>query len=86
VGKVEYGSPWKVREMAGMAAAMDAVGPPTRLAIVAESDLHFGLARMYQAFREANPKSTREVRAFRDYAEALRWLKEPASPPGEAPV
>jgi len=79
VERVEYGSPWKVREMAGMAAAMDAAGAPTRLAIVAESDPHFGLARMYQTFREVHPKSTREVRVFRSYDEALRWVTGEAS-------
>jgi len=80
VDRVEHGSAWKVREMAGQAAEMDEPGGlPTRLAIVAEQDHHFGLARMYQAFREANPKSTREVRAFRSYDEALRWLSGQAS-------
>lgn len=79
VERVEYGSAWKVREMAGLAASMDDSGAPTRLAIVAESDPHFGLARMYQTFREVHPKSTREVRVFRSYDEALRWVSGGAS-------
>jgi hypothetical protein len=77
VERVEYGSPWKVREMAGAAAEMDEPGVATRLAIVAESDHHFGLARMYQGFREANQKSMREVQVFRKMDEALRWLEVP---------
>ena len=79
VERVEYGSAWKVREIAGQAAQNDIPGVPTKFAIVAESDHHFKLGEMYRAFRDANPKSMREVRVFRGREEALRWLQEPRS-------
>lgn len=75
VERVEYGSPWKVREMAAAAVEMDEPALPTNLAIVAESDHLFGLARMYQTFREVNPKSVKVVQSFRSLDEALTWLE-----------
>ncbi len=75
VEKVEYGSPWKVREMAKMAVQKDAGRPLTRLAIVVASDLHLELAHMYKTFRESDPASRRAVGVFWKYDEALAWLK-----------
>ncbi|MEM7406326.1 MAG: hypothetical protein AAF458_13590 [Pseudomonadota bacterium] len=52
-------------------------GVPThrdRLAIVAEGDLHYGFARMYEAWSE--PEATRSVQVFRTRAEARDWLLE----------
>ncbi|MEE4297832.1 MAG: hypothetical protein V2J24_00195 [Pseudomonadales bacterium] len=58
-----------------LAAALDldlfADQPDRRSAIVAGNALHFGLARMFQAYlgeREAN------VRVFGDFDEAVAWL------------
>ena len=48
--------------------------PPTRLAIVAPRDHHFGLARMYQSLRAEAPE---ETRIFRARADALAWLGLP---------
>jgi len=44
---------------------------PSRLAIVAPSDLIFGMSRMYQMFSELNPNS---IRVFRDLSDAEEWL------------
>jgi hypothetical protein len=74
VGKIDYESPERVREVAGFAATMDPPQGGTKLAMVATHDAHFGLARMYQSFREANPRSTREVRTFRSMEQAMAWL------------
>jgi len=43
-----------------------------KIAVVAKSDLLFGLARMYQGMSD---HKLFEVSAFRDRGEALRWLK-----------
>jgi len=43
-----------------------------KIAVVAKSDLLFGLARMYQGMID---HKLFEVSAFRDRREALRWLK-----------
>ena len=46
---------------------------PVKKAIVAESDLEFGIARMYGLMSE---KDGFEVNVFRKKSEALEWLKE----------
>lgn len=52
-------------------------GEPARVAIIASSDLAFGLSRMYQAYRS---QSSTEIRVFRDLEEACRWLELDAVP------
>jgi hypothetical protein len=64
----------RVRQLADLAAAMDVSTAPARLAIVAPDDYAFGLGRMYSAFRETNPQSTKQVAVFRSRANALQWL------------
>ncbi len=43
----------------------------SRRAIVADEDITFGMARMYEVFREDAPE---EIKLFRDMADARRWL------------
>jgi hypothetical protein len=54
-------------------AERDLTGPDriTRMAIVATTELGFGLARMYQTLSDSMGT---EVRVFRDRGEARRWL------------
>lgn len=57
-------------EMSGIAT--DSIfNEKSRRAIVAEKDVDFGMARMYEMYGEANPS---QVIVFRDMAEARRWL------------
>ncbi len=56
------------------AASMDEFVGDSKLAIVAKGDLDFGLARMFQAFRELNPKSRKKVQVFRSLGDALAYL------------
>ena len=44
---------------------------PSKIALLATSDLTYGLSRMFQAFRQSK-NSTLSV--FRDEGEAMRWL------------
>ena len=44
---------------------------PVRKAIVAESNLEFGIARMYEMLAEKNGF---DVNIFRDKSEAMKWL------------
>lgn len=62
------------RALAGESAASDAPAKPTKFAIVAAENFAFGLARMYQAYRELEPRSTKEVKVFRTMSEALAFL------------
>jgi hypothetical protein len=75
VTQIEMPSAEQVRDLAQVAAEMDHEGITSRLAIVASADLVFGLGRMFQTYRQLNPKSTKEVRVFRSMVEALSFLR-----------
>jgi hypothetical protein len=75
VKEVVYEGPQRARELAALSAEMDAPGP-SRLAIVAPNDELYGLARMYQTFRELDPRTKRMVRVFRSETSALTWLAD----------
>ena len=49
-----------------------AKGIPFKTAVIAPTDLPFGLARMYEALAAESPE---EVTVFRDEASALAWLE-----------
>jgi hypothetical protein len=49
--------------------------PRVRCAFLVESDLHFGLVRMFEALSDGIPLS---ISAFRDRVEATRWLEHPS--------
>jgi len=52
--------------------------PPSRVAVVTSRDLEFGLARMFEVFREDR---VNEVEIFRDYGEALAWARSAVARP-----
>jgi hypothetical protein len=64
-----------VRDLAELASGMDATGCASKFAIVAPEDLAFGIARMYESYREFDPRSTKAVAVFRSLGAALRWLE-----------
>jgi hypothetical protein len=74
LAELEFVSSDRLTELAVTAATSDTSPHPTKLAIVASTDLHFGLARMYQAKRENIARGMIAVRVFRDRLDALRWL------------
>ena len=65
--------------VAHMAAGMDGAAGRSRFAIVVGDSLAYGLSRMYEAFREMDEKSTRQVMVFKRRAEALAWLDKGAT-------
>ena len=65
----------RVKDLAGLAAEMDPPGMKSRMAVVAPENLAFGLGRMFQAHRELDRRSTKEVGIFRTMEEALVFLK-----------
>ncbi len=66
-----------VIEFAALAAEMRTISTyrlfneRSRRAIVAEKDIYFGMARMYEMLRDIEPD---QIKVFRDMAEARRWL------------
>ena len=73
--EIVEGSRDRMRELAQVSAATDPQAGSSRLAIVAPQDLAYGVGRMYQSYRELNPRSTKKVAVFRDREAALRWLE-----------
>jgi hypothetical protein len=57
-----------VRELARRPFALS---PTSRRGIVTPTELTFGMARMYEALRNAEGGA---IRVFRDYEEAVRWV------------
>jgi len=69
----------RVVDLAKLSAEMDANAGmgrrPARMAIVAPTDLAFGLGRMYQAYRAMKSDSVpRHIGVFRSMAEAMEFL------------
>ena len=64
----------RVKDLATLAAEMDVPGAKSRMAVVAPENLAFGLGRMFQAYRELDRRSTKEVGIFRTMEEALAYL------------
>jgi hypothetical protein len=61
-------------DLRSIAEEVRAMSPPSvyrRIAMLASTDVVFGLIRMYEAFAET---SSLEVQAFRDECEAIAWL------------
>jgi hypothetical protein len=74
VTSIAGGTTNDVVHLASLSIPMDAVIGPSRLAIIAAKDYHYGMGRMYKAYREDHPGSTKEVGVFRTREEAMRWL------------
>jgi hypothetical protein len=70
-----------MKALAQLAVQADDPAQPTRLAIIARQDLHFGLGRMYESYRSMQPKHTRQVSVFRSKEDALRWLTQEETAP-----
>jgi hypothetical protein len=65
-------TPSDPRELARFILHNQPAKAPERIAFVASRDVDFGMARMFEAFRE-DPRTAFQV--FRDYEEALSWAR-----------
>jgi hypothetical protein len=61
-----------LRKTAADAKARPQMQVPGRAAVIASSNLIYGLLRMYEVFNEGNPA---EIRVFREPDEAMKWLR-----------
>jgi hypothetical protein len=59
-----------IRELAQFVTHHQPDTPPMRVAFVTPSDADFGMARMFDVFRE---DSRTDFRVFREYDEAVEW-------------
>lgn len=65
-----------VRRVSDQVTRIEEVFRGTRWAIIATSDVMFGIARIYETLRMGK---SFEVRAFRSRRDAEMWIKEPKS-------
>jgi hypothetical protein len=65
----------RVQDLAQLSIRMDDKYSRSRFAIIAPTDIAFGLGRMFQAFREMDRSSTKQVGVFRTMEEALSFLQ-----------
>ncbi len=80
VGAIALPSAARVRDLAGLSAGMDGRGHASKFAIVAPSDLAFGLGRMYATYRGLEAGSKKQVGVFRSLGEAWAFLGVAAVP------
>ena len=66
----------KISELAKLSANMDDNTISTKLAIVASDTFLYGMGRLYEVFRNVNPRSTKKVSVFRSMQEAIDWIDE----------
>ncbi len=71
-----------VREVALFVLERQPDTPPMRVAFVTGRDVDFGVARIFEAFRD-DPRT--DFGVFRDYDEAFRWARGEPGDPGEHP-
>jgi hypothetical protein len=69
-----YPSTAELRELVALWTQMFSE-PPTRIALLVDQDIHYGLGRMVSAFIEDKPL---RFSVFRDRGEALAWLDQPS--------
>lgn len=74
VERIEQPTPERIEQLAELSADMDALARSARFAIVAPTAIAYGLGKMYQAMREMQERSAKEVGVFRTLPEALRFL------------
>ena len=63
-----------IRRLVQLSASTDPPEGHARMAIAAPNKLMFGLGRMYEAYRELQPGSTKAVRVFKSVREAREFL------------
>jgi hypothetical protein len=78
--------PTKAWELASTSAHDDLTSGGGRLAIVAPQDWAYGLGRMYETYRDLDPKSTKRVAVFRTLAEALAFLGRDSPATASKPI
>jgi hypothetical protein len=61
-----------LRRTAADARARPQMQVPGRSAVLASSNIVYGLLRMYEVFNEGNPS---EIRVFREPGPAMKWLR-----------
>jgi len=65
-----------VKKLAQLAIKSDGKDPSRKLAILMQSNLGYGLAKMYQVYRHVIKSSGKQVRVYKQVNAALAWAKK----------
>ena len=74
VEHIEMPTSERLKDLASLAASMDLPGTSSKFAIVATDTIAAELARFFRAYRQLDPRSTKEISIFKSMAEASDWL------------
>lgn len=64
----------RLQQLASVAARMESSNSTSKFAVIAPTDIAFGLGRMFQAFREHSDRGARKIGVFRSAKEAKVFL------------
>ena len=64
-----------IQRIGEIAVKTDQVNVKTKLAIIVSSPLAYGLARMYEAYRNLAPNPNKEIQVFKEISGAHDWIK-----------
>jgi len=65
-----------IKTIGTIASTTDTQGINKKLALIVSSNLAYGLARMYEAYRSFSKNANKEIRVFKDETEAYKWVKK----------
>lgn len=63
-----------IKNLSKIASTTDHEECDRKLAIIVNSGLAYGLARMYVAYRSFSKKSNKEIRIFKNEKDAFEWI------------
>jgi len=68
-----------IKTIGTIASSTDSENINKKLALIVSSNLAFGLARMYQAYRSFAKSANKEIRVFKNNDDAINWAKKQQS-------
>ena len=64
-----------IKKLVQVAARSDVPGKRTRLAIIVNQPVAYGMARMYEVYRSLQTNVVKEIRVFMKYDDAQEWIE-----------
>jgi len=64
-----------IKTIGSIASNTDSKELNKKLALIVSSNLAFGLARMYEAYRSFSNTSNKQIRVFKNSSDAFLWVK-----------
>jgi len=65
-----------IKTIGQIASNTDKSNENRKLAIIVSSNLAYGLARMYEAYRNLSKKSQKEISIFKKEKDAIEWIQK----------